>query len=136
MAQLMRGIFFPNSNLIFTVQTYDPGTGEWTEGPDSRFLRVKRSGDLTDPTGNRSYQMPGYGWQLRKLRLYPSATTLASLYAPTATFSYPAQASTLGPEVPIPKFVAPLRRGIVVPDEESHGSGRVRSIHPLSAAAR
>ncbi|GAA1089756.1 hypothetical protein [Nocardiopsis metallicus] len=56
------------------VQTYDPDTGEWTEGPDSRFLRVKRSGDLTDPTGARSYQMPGYGWQLRKLRLYPSAT--------------------------------------------------------------
>lgn len=25
MAQLMRGIFFPNSNLIFTVQTSDPG---------------------------------------------------------------------------------------------------------------
>jgi mono/diheme cytochrome c family protein len=24
-AQLMRGIFFPNSNLIFTVQTHDPG---------------------------------------------------------------------------------------------------------------
>jgi mono/diheme cytochrome c family protein len=25
MGQLMRGIFFPNSNLIFTVQTHDPG---------------------------------------------------------------------------------------------------------------
>jgi mono/diheme cytochrome c family protein len=25
LAQLMRGIFFPNSNLIFTVQTHDPG---------------------------------------------------------------------------------------------------------------
>jgi S-disulfanyl-L-cysteine oxidoreductase SoxD len=25
MAQLMRGIFFPNSNLLFTVQTRDPG---------------------------------------------------------------------------------------------------------------
>jgi mono/diheme cytochrome c family protein len=24
-AQLMRGVFFPNSNLIFTVQTHDPG---------------------------------------------------------------------------------------------------------------
>ena len=24
MAQLMRGVFFPNSNLIFTVQTHDP----------------------------------------------------------------------------------------------------------------
>ena len=24
MAQLMRGIFFPNANLIFTVQTHDP----------------------------------------------------------------------------------------------------------------
>jgi mono/diheme cytochrome c family protein len=26
MAQLMRGVFFPNSNLIFTVQTRDPAT--------------------------------------------------------------------------------------------------------------
>jgi S-disulfanyl-L-cysteine oxidoreductase SoxD len=25
LAQLMRGLFFPNSNLIFTVQTHDPG---------------------------------------------------------------------------------------------------------------
>ncbi len=25
LAQLMRAVFFPNSNLIFTVQTYDPG---------------------------------------------------------------------------------------------------------------
>ena len=33
MAQLMRGIFFPNSNLIFTVQTRDPGaTPEPTAG--------------------------------------------------------------------------------------------------------
>jgi len=26
LAQLMRGVFFPNSNLIFTVQTHDPAT--------------------------------------------------------------------------------------------------------------
>jgi hypothetical protein len=34
--QLMRGILFPNSNIIFTVQSYDPGekknTGVATEG--------------------------------------------------------------------------------------------------------
>jgi S-disulfanyl-L-cysteine oxidoreductase SoxD len=34
MAQLMRGIFFPNSNLIFTVQTRDPGA-PGTPTPDN-----------------------------------------------------------------------------------------------------
>jgi mono/diheme cytochrome c family protein len=34
MAQLMRGIFFPNSNLIFTVQTRDPGAPA-TPTPDN-----------------------------------------------------------------------------------------------------
>jgi len=30
MAQVMRGIFFPNSNIIFTVQTHDPGEKQAT----------------------------------------------------------------------------------------------------------
>ena len=40
MAQLMRGIFFPNSNLIFTVQTHDPAAPApppSTDNPDRGF---------------------------------------------------------------------------------------------------
>jgi mono/diheme cytochrome c family protein len=36
MAQLMRGIFFPNSNLIFTVQTRDPGAPAPPPAPDAQ----------------------------------------------------------------------------------------------------
>jgi cytochrome c5 len=36
MAQLMRGIFFPNSNLIFTVQTHDPGAPPPPPSADSQ----------------------------------------------------------------------------------------------------
>jgi mono/diheme cytochrome c family protein len=36
MAQLMRGIFFPNSNLIFTVQTHDPGAKPATPAPGNQ----------------------------------------------------------------------------------------------------
>jgi mono/diheme cytochrome c family protein len=36
MAQLMRGIFFPNSNLIFTVQTRDPGAPAPPPSADSQ----------------------------------------------------------------------------------------------------
>ena len=43
----------------------------WAEPPDGRFLRIARSGDLVDRTGRASFDLPGYGWQLRKLRLYP-----------------------------------------------------------------
>lgn len=46
--------------------------GAWVEEPDSRFLLIKRQGDETDPTGSRSYDLPGYAWQLRKLVLYPN----------------------------------------------------------------
>ncbi|MFE3461377.1 hypothetical protein ACFXKD_27855 [Nocardiopsis aegyptia] len=55
------------------AEIYDPTTGTWAEQPDSRFVRLARSGDATDPTGARSYTMPGYGWQSRKIRLYPPA---------------------------------------------------------------
>src|SRR5690606_7181782 len=51
------------------VEIWD-GTA-WTEHPDSRFLRIGREGDETDRTGARSYTLPGYGWMLRKLLLYP-----------------------------------------------------------------
>jgi mono/diheme cytochrome c family protein len=36
MAQLMRGVFFPNSNLIFTVQTHDPGAPVAPPAPDAQ----------------------------------------------------------------------------------------------------
>jgi quinoprotein glucose dehydrogenase len=36
MAQLMRGIFFTNSNLIFTVQTHDPGAPVPPPSPDAQ----------------------------------------------------------------------------------------------------
>jgi hypothetical protein len=35
-AQLMRGVFFPNSNLIFTVQTHDPGAPAPPPSPDAQ----------------------------------------------------------------------------------------------------
>lgn len=35
LAQLMRGVFFPNSNLIFTVQTHDPAAPAENSGSDS-----------------------------------------------------------------------------------------------------
>ena len=35
-AQLMRGIFFPNSNLIFTVQTHDPAAPVPPPSPDAQ----------------------------------------------------------------------------------------------------
>lgn len=35
-AQLMRGVFFPNSNLIFTVQTHDPGEKAQPQSSDSQ----------------------------------------------------------------------------------------------------
>ena len=39
LAQVMRGIFFPNSNIIFDVQTRDPDAPP--EGnPDGRFSRI------------------------------------------------------------------------------------------------
>jgi S-disulfanyl-L-cysteine oxidoreductase SoxD len=42
MAQLMRGIFFPNSNLIFTVQTRDPGAAAkpTADNPNAGFSFV------------------------------------------------------------------------------------------------
>lgn len=46
--------------------------GGWTEPPDSRFLLIKRQGNEADQTGSRSYDLPGWSWQLRKLLLYPN----------------------------------------------------------------
>ncbi|WP_158852837.1 hypothetical protein [Saccharothrix deserti] len=55
------------------VETYDPDAGTWSEIDGGRFLRIKRSGNLTDPTGARAFELPAYSWLLRKARLWPSA---------------------------------------------------------------
>ncbi|MGW4639543.1 hypothetical protein ACWEN6_13495 [Sphaerisporangium sp. NPDC004334] len=47
--------------------------GPWTEAPDSRFLRIARRGDEADRAELVRYEMPGYGWMLRKCVLYPPA---------------------------------------------------------------
>jgi mono/diheme cytochrome c family protein len=54
MAQLMRGVFFPNSNLIFTVQTTDPGA------PAPRPSNNQSAGFNFFDWGNGIYG----GWQL------------------------------------------------------------------------
>ncbi|MGI5292639.1 hypothetical protein ACQEVF_58860 [Nonomuraea polychroma] len=46
--------------------------GGWAEPPNARFLRIKRGGDSTDRAGARSYDCPGWSWQLRKVVLYPN----------------------------------------------------------------
>ncbi|MEV4749083.1 fibronectin type III domain-containing protein [Streptosporangium sp. NPDC049248] len=48
----------------------------WTESPDARFLRIKRGTDITDETGVETFEMPGYGWQLRKIVLYAGPSPL------------------------------------------------------------
>src|SRR5690606_31014100 len=48
----------------------------WTEPPDARFLRIKRGTDATDEAGVETFEMPGYGWQLRKVVLYPGPAPL------------------------------------------------------------
>jgi hypothetical protein len=55
------------------VETYAPDTGRWAEVDGGRFLRIKRSGDVTDPTGAQAFELPAYSWMLRKARLFPSA---------------------------------------------------------------
>ncbi|WP_433235550.1 hypothetical protein ACQPYK_25535 [Streptosporangium sp. CA-135522] len=53
------------------------GDGQtWTEAPDSRFLRIKRGTDVTDENGMETFEMPGYGWQLRKIVLYAGPAPL------------------------------------------------------------
>ncbi|MEV4472799.1 fibronectin type III domain-containing protein [Nonomuraea sp. NPDC049504] len=48
----------------------------WTEAPDSRFLRIKRRGDGSNPTGLARYELPGFVWMLRKIVLYPGTAPL------------------------------------------------------------
>ncbi|GAA0403138.1 hypothetical protein GCM10009530_63910 [Microbispora corallina] len=64
------GIEWLDSPCEIAVEWSDGG--DWTEGPDSRFLRIKRRGDQADKTGARSYDLPGWAWQLAKLILYPN----------------------------------------------------------------
>ncbi|PRX66098.1 hypothetical protein B0I32_106234 [Nonomuraea fuscirosea] len=48
----------------------------WTESPDARFLRIKRGTDVTDEAGVETFELPGYGWQLRKIVLFPGPAPL------------------------------------------------------------
>ncbi|WP_433355644.1 hypothetical protein ACQP25_17300 [Microtetraspora malaysiensis] len=57
------------------VQWSTDGT-VWTEAPDARFLRIKRRGDDSDPTGVVRFELPGFVWMLRKIVLYPGAVPL------------------------------------------------------------
>ncbi|WP_343951700.1 hypothetical protein [Nonomuraea longicatena] len=51
---------------------YSVDGGSWSEAANGRFLRIKRSGDMTDQTGAQRFSLPGWAWMLRKLVLYPS----------------------------------------------------------------
>lgn len=67
----------PAAELLATpvevaVETHNPATGTWIEVDGGRFLRIRRASDITDPTGTRTYELPGYVWMLRKARLFPS----------------------------------------------------------------
>ncbi len=44
--------------------------GQWAEPDGARFLRIKRGADSTDQSGARTYECPGWSWQLRKVVMY------------------------------------------------------------------
>lgn len=48
----------------------------WVEPQDSRFLLIRRGTDVTDEAGVDTFELPGYGWQLRKVVLYPGPAPL------------------------------------------------------------
>ncbi|GGO63219.1 hypothetical protein [Nonomuraea cavernae] len=48
----------------------------WVEPPDARFLLIRRGTDVTDETGVDTFELPGYGWQLRKVVLYAGPAPL------------------------------------------------------------
>ncbi|MFI7705520.1 hypothetical protein [Nonomuraea sp. NPDC049480] len=48
----------------------------WVEPPDSRFLRIRRGTAVTDESGVETFELPGYGWQLRKIVLFPGPAPL------------------------------------------------------------
>ncbi|MEV4016863.1 hypothetical protein AB0J35_40855 [Nonomuraea angiospora] len=49
---------------------YAAAGGQWVEPDGGRFLRIKRGADATDQSGTRTYECPGWSWQLRKLIMY------------------------------------------------------------------
>lgn len=57
-----------NSPCEVVLEIQDPSTGNYAEYPGCRFLNLRNSGDRLDPAGVVTYQMPNYGWQLRKVR--------------------------------------------------------------------
>ncbi|MEV1167332.1 fibronectin type III domain-containing protein [Nonomuraea sp. NPDC049784] len=44
--------------------------GQWVEPDGGRFLLIKRGSDSTDQSGARTFELPGWAWQLRKLVMY------------------------------------------------------------------
>lgn len=52
-----------------SVELMNPESGVYAEYPGCRFLSLRRQGDLLDSPGVQSFTMPGYGWQLRKIRM-------------------------------------------------------------------
>ncbi|GAA1769884.1 fibronectin type III domain-containing protein [Nonomuraea bangladeshensis] len=48
----------------------------WVEPPDARLLRIRRGTAVTDEAGVGMFELPGYGWQLRKVVLFPGPTPL------------------------------------------------------------
>ncbi|MEW1838561.1 fibronectin type III domain-containing protein [Nonomuraea angiospora] len=53
---------------------YAVAGGQWAEPDGARFLRIKRGADATDQSGTRTYECPGWSWQLRKLIMYAGGT--------------------------------------------------------------
>lgn len=51
------------------VELRNPETGEYNEHPGCRFLALRRQSDLIEHPGSISFTLPGYGWQLRKIRM-------------------------------------------------------------------
>lgn len=62
------------SNLLLNpcevaVELMNPNTMTYSEHPNCRFLVLRRQSDLSEEATAISMTMPGYGWQLRKVRL-------------------------------------------------------------------
>lgn len=60
------GVNFLYSPAEVAVETSIDGLN-WTEKPNSRFLRIKRNLNAVGEDGIRKYTMPGYGWLLNKM---------------------------------------------------------------------
>lgn len=56
-------------SVVEVAVEYSQDKGQtWTEFPNGRFLRLARSQQLVGPEAVKGYTLPGYGWQLNKMR--------------------------------------------------------------------